>query len=254
MIEAHRVGEAALPIVIDVKRAAETVMDPLIQLQSVTKTYRTGDETLTVLNDVNIAIGAGDFVAVVGPSGSGKSTLADVIGGLDSIDSGTVIVDGMNLGQVGDRALSRYRNQHIGFVFQSFNLQGSYTALENVMLPLVLGGMSTRERRPRAEECLTLVGLSDRLRHRPAQLSGGQMQRVAIARALATKPSIIIADEPTGNLDSARGGEIMDLLRELNQSQGITLIVVTHDMDLARQAHTMLAIQDGVVRQTSRAA
>ena len=229
-------------------------MTTLIELQAVTKTYHTGDEVLTVLNDVNIAIEAGDFVAVVGPSGSGKTTLADVIGGLDGIDSGTVIVDGMDLGKAGDKALSRYRNEQIGFVFQSFNLQGSYTALENVMLPLVLGGMATRERRARAEECLTLVGLSDRLRHRPAQLSGGQLQRVAIARALAPKPSIIIADEPTGNLDSARGTEIMALLRELNATQGITLIVVTHDMDLARQARSVLAIQDGVVTRTQRTA
>jgi putative ABC transport system ATP-binding protein len=227
-------------------------MTPLIQLHEVTKTYRTGDEVLTVLNNVSIAIEAGDFVAVVGPSGSGKTTLADVIGGLDGIDSGTVSVDGIDLGGAGDRALSRYRNGHIGFVFQSFNLQGSYTALENVMLPLVIGGMSTRERRARAQECLNLVGLADRMRHRPAQLSGGQLQRVAIARALAPKPSIIIADEPTGNLDSARGAEIMALLRELNASQGITLIVVTHDLNIASQAATVLEIQDGVVHQTHR--
>jgi putative ABC transport system ATP-binding protein len=227
-------------------------MAPLIQLEDVTKTYRTGDETLTVLNSVNIAIDAGDFVAVVGPSGSGKSTLADVIGGLDGIDSGKVTVDGMDLTRIRDKDLSRYRNEHIGFVFQSFNLQASYTATENVMLPLILGGMSPRERKARAEECLKQVGLADRMRHKPGQLSGGQLQRVAIARALATKPSIIIADEPTGNLDSARGAEIMALLRELN-GQGITLIVVTHDMEQARHASYMLAIQDGVVTQMNGA-
>ena len=226
----------------------------LIQLQAVTKTYRTGDEVLTVLNNVNIAIDAGDFVAVVGPSGSGKSTLADVIGGLDGIDSGKVFVDGTDLTEARDRALSRYRNEHIGFVFQSFNLQATYTAVENVMLPLVLRGMPSRQRRARAEECLNLVGLGDRMRHKPGQLSGGQLQRVAIARALAPKPSIIIADEPTGNLDSARGAEIMGLLIALNRDQAITLIVVTHDMDLARQADYMLAIQDGFVDQMRRSA
>ena len=231
-----------------------TRLEALISLRGVTKTYRTGDEVLTVLNDVNITIDAGDFVAVVGPSGSGKSTLADVIGGLDGVDSGQVVVDGMDLTKIRDKALSQYRSRQVGFVFQSFNLQAHYTALENVMLPLVLQGVPPRERRARAEECLGQVGLTDRMRHRPSQLSGGQMQRVAIARALATKPSILIADEPTGNLDSARGAEIMELLRELNQSQGITLIVVTHDLDLARQARTVLSIQDGVVQQSARAA
>jgi putative ABC transport system ATP-binding protein len=225
---------------------------PGIQLRSVTKTYKTGDEVLKVLNDVNITIESGDFVAVVGPSGSGKSTLADVIGGLDGIDSGTVTVDGVELTKARDKALSRYRNERIGFVFQNFNLQARYTALENVMLPLVLRGTPSRQRRERAEECLKLVGLADRMRHKPSQLSGGQLQRVAIARALATKPSIIIADEPTGNLDSARGAEIMGVLSDLNRSQGITLIVVTHDMEVARQATTVLSIQDGVVRQSQQ--
>jgi putative ABC transport system ATP-binding protein len=158
----------------------------------------------------------------------------------------------MDLTRIRDKELSRYRNEHIGFVFQSFNLQASYTATENVTLPLILGGMSPRERKARAEECLNQVGLGDRMRHKPGQLSGGQLQRVAIARALATKPSIIIADEPTGNLDTARGAEIMAMLRELNQ-QGITLIVVTHDMEQARHANYMLAIQDGVVTQMNGA-
>jgi putative ABC transport system ATP-binding protein len=227
-------------------------MTALIQLRAVTKTYKTGDEVLTVLNNVTISIDSGDFVAVVGPSGSGKTTLADVIGGLDDIDSGEVIVDGMDLTRIRDNALAHYRNQYVGFVFQSFNLQSSYTATENVMLPLVLRGVPARQRRERAEECLTQVGLADRMRHKPGQLSGGQLQRVAIARALAPRPSLIIADEPTGNLDSARGAEIMALLRELNRREGITLIVVTHDMDLARQARSVLSIQDGVVRQLER--
>ena len=184
----------------------------------VTKTYRTGDEVLTVLNDVNITIDAGDFVAVVGPSGSGKSTLADVIGGIDGVDTGEVIVDGMDLAKARDKPLSRYRSQHVGFVFQSFNLQGTYTAAENVMLPLILQGIPPRRRKARAEECLKLVGLGDRMRHKPGRLSGGQLQRVAIARALATKPSIIIADEPTGNLDSSRGAEIIGVLRAQQHS------------------------------------
>jgi putative ABC transport system ATP-binding protein len=229
-------------------------MTALIELRGVTKTYRTGDEVLTVLNDVNLNIQAGDFVAVVGPSGSGKSTLADVIGGIDGVDRGKVIVDGMDLTKARDKPLSRYRSRHVGFVFQSFNLQGTYTATENVMLPLILQGIPPRRRKARAEECLKLVGLADRMRHKPGQLSGGQLQRVAIARALATKPSIIIADEPTGNLDSARGAEIISVLRELNNNQGITLIVVTHDPNVAAQAHTVFAIQDGVVREQTRAA
>jgi len=186
----------------------------------------------------------GEFVAITGPSGSGKSTLANIIGGLDRPSEGSVVVDGADLSHTRDRALSDYRNHHIGFIFQSFNLQGSSTALENVMLPLIFARMKPAERKARATECLQAVGLGDRMKHKPSQLSGGQRQRVAIARALAVKPSIIIADEPTGNLDSARGEEIMKLLKDLNK-QGMTLLMITHDMNLAREASRIITIHDG---------
>jgi putative ABC transport system ATP-binding protein len=219
-------------------------MPTLIDLQNITKTYHLGGETLNALDSVSFNVQAGEFVAITGPSGSGKSTLANIIGGLDRPTSGTVVVEGNDLSHVNDRKLSEYRNKHVGFVFQSFNLQGTQTALENVALPLVFARMKAKERKARASECLRAVGLSDRLKHRPNQLSGGQRQRVAIARALAVKPNIIIADEPTGNLDSARGEEIMKLLHELNK-QGMTLLVITHDMTIARQAGRIIQIHDG---------
>jgi putative ABC transport system ATP-binding protein len=216
----------------------------VIELRNVTKTYKLGDEVLNALDKVNFSVQAGDFVAIVGPSGSGKSTLANIIGGLDQPTDGVVVVDDNDLSHVKDSKMSEYRNKHIGFVFQSFNLQGTQTALENVMLPLVFARMKSKDRKARAKECLEAVGLGDRLKHKPSQLSGGQRQRVAIARALAVKPSIIIADEPTGNLDSARGEEIMKLLKDLNKD-GITLIVITHDLAVAKQASRTVQIHDG---------
>lgn len=219
-------------------------MAALIELKNITKTYKLGDEVLNALDDVSFSVQPGDFVAITGPSGSGKSTLANIIGGLDKPTSGAVLVDGDDLSHVRDGKLSEYRNSHIGFVFQSFNLQGTQTAVENVMLPLVFARMKPKERKARAIECLEAVGLGDRLKHKPSQLSGGQRQRVAIARALAIKPSIIIADEPTGNLDSARGEEIMRLLKDLNK-QGITLIIITHDQSVAKQASRIVQIHDG---------
>jgi putative ABC transport system ATP-binding protein len=222
-------------------------MTPIIELTKVTKTYKLGDEVLHALDGVDLTLGRGECVAIIGTSGSGKSTLANIIGGLDTPSSGIVVVDGQDLSHIRDGQLATYRNRHIGFVFQSFNLQGTNTALENVMLPLVLAKMKPKERRARAAECLEMVGLGDRSKHKPSQLSGGQRQRVAIARALAVQPSIIIADEPTGNLDSARGEEIMTLLRGLNQ-QGITLLVITHDGNIARQSGRIVEISDGKLR------
>jgi putative ABC transport system ATP-binding protein len=219
-------------------------MPTLIQLKNVTKTYKLGDEILNALDNVSVSINGGDFVAIVGPSGSGKSTLANIIGGLDRPTTGSVVVGENDLSRVRDGRLSEYRNHNIGFVFQSFNLTGTQTALENVMLPLVFARMKPKERKVRAAECLKAVGLEDRMKHRPSQLSGGQRQRVAIARALAIKPSIIIADEPTGNLDSARGEEIMKLLKNLNK-EGITLLIITHDSTIARQAGRVVQIHDG---------
>jgi putative ABC transport system ATP-binding protein len=213
-------------------------------LKNVTKTFKLGDETLNALSNVNLTINQGDFLAIVGPSGSGKSTLANLIGGLDRPTAGTIVVDGQDLSKARDSKLSAYRNSHIGYVFQSFNLQARSTALDNVMLPLIFAKMKSHERKVRALECLKAVGLGDRVNHKPSQLSGGQRQRVAIARALAPKPMLIIADEPTGNLDTARGAEIMKLLHDLNK-EGITLIVITHDLNIARQAKRVVTIQDG---------
>lgn len=219
---------------------------PVIELQGVTRTYKLGDETLKALDDVSFKVLPGEFIAITGPSGSGKSTLANVIGGLDTPTSGTVMVDGQDLSHTRDSQLSSYRNQHIGFIFQSFNLQGTNTALENVMLPLVFSRMKNKARKARSKECLEAVGLGDRMQHKPGQLSGGQRQRVAIARALAGNPKIIIADEPTGNLDSAKGQEIMKLLGDLNK-QGITLLIITHDPSIAKQAHRIVEIHDGKI-------
>lgn len=219
-------------------------MSALVEIKHLTKTYTLGDEVLNALDNITCTIQAGEFIAITGPSGSGKSTLANIIGGLDRPTSGTILVGGSDLSHTHDRQLSAYRNGHVGFVFQSFNLQSNQTALENVILPLVFAKMKPKERKLRAKECLEAVGLGDRLNHKPTQLSGGQRQRVAIARALAVKPSIILADEPTGNLDSARGDEIMKLLKDLNK-QGITLIVITHDMSIARQADRVIQIKDG---------
>lgn len=219
-------------------------MPALIEIKSLTKIYRLGDETLHALDDVNVTIESGEFVAITGPSGSGKTTLANIIGGLDRPTSGQVLVDGTDLSRMRDSKLSAYRNRYIGFVFQSFNLQGTQTALENVALPLVFAKVAPKVRKARAIACLEAVGLGDRLKHRPHQLSGGQRQRVAIARALAGEPKIVIADEPTGNLDSQRGQEIMKLLRDLNK-QGITLLVITHDSNVARQAGRIIQIHDG---------
>ena len=221
-----------------------------IDCSKVTKVYRLGDEVVNALDGVTLTIERGEYVAIAGPSGSGKSTLANVIGGLDHPDSGTVTVDGIDLSRARDKQLSAYRNSHIGFVFQSFNLQNHETALENVISPLVLGGVGSRkQRKQRGLAALAKVGLSDRANHKPTQLSGGQRQRVAIARALVNDPAIVIADEPTGNLDSARGVDVMDELARLNREEGITLIVITHDADVAEQADRVLTIRDGRVTE-----
>lgn len=223
-------------------------MTPIITLQAVNKMYRLGDETLYALRDFNLSIQKGEFLAIIGPSGSGKSTLANLIGGLDAPSSGVITVEGKNIARMRDSALSDYRNKHIGFIFQSFNLQGTKTALHNVMVPLIFAGMGPRKRKKRAEFCLQQVGLADRMKHKPGQLSGGQRQRVAVARALANEPDILIADEPTGNLDSKHGAEIMTILRDLHK-QGITIIIITHDAKIAEQADRVIEIRDGQLVQ-----
>ncbi len=217
----------------------------MIELKSVTRTYKMGDQEIHALDGVDLAIAAGEFVAVMGPSGSGKSTLLHVVGGLDTHTSGQVLVDGQDLRQASDRELSTFRNQRVGFVFQTFNLQPTYTALENVALPLVFGRVAPKERRARAQSALEAVGLSDRLGHRPAQLSGGEQQRVAIARALVTDPAFILADEPTGNLDTATSREIIRLLDQLHQERGITVVLATHDPEMAALADRKIGLRDG---------
>lgn len=218
----------------------------LIECSGLTKTYTLGDEVVHALDGVSLSIEHGDFVAICGPSGSGKSTLANMIGGLDQPDNGSVVVNGNDLAKAKDKELAAYRNANIGFVFQSFNLQTHETALENVMSPLVIGGVgSKRERRAKAMAALDKMGLGDRANHKPSQLSGGQRQRVAIARALVNEPNVVIADEPTGNLDSQRGSAVMDELARLNRDDGITLLIITHDLNIARRAKRVLNIVDG---------
>lgn len=220
----------------------------MIELKSVTKVYELGGEKIFALDDVNLNIDEGGFIAIIGPSGSGKSTLANIIGGLDTPDSGMILVDRENISELSDEEISHYRNQKIGFIFQTFNLQPTYTALENVMIPLMLARVPLKERKKQAATCLKAVGLENRMNHLPSQLSGGQRQRVCIARALANHPQIIIADEPTGNLDSKKGAEIMDLLKSLNKDNGITLIVITHDQHVAKEAAKIITLKDGQIK------
>lgn len=219
----------------------------MIKLEKVNKVYELGGEKIYALDNVSLEIAPGEFVAVMGPSGSGKSTLANVIGGLDSPDSGRITVGDQEITKIRDKALSTYRNKKVGFVFQTFNLHSGYTAWENVMIPLVFTGMRSSKRRKKAKQCLQAVGLGDRMKHKPGQLSGGQRQRVSIARALANDPEIIIADEPTGNLDTKKGGEIIDLLKKLNAEKDVILIAITHDSAIARQAGRIINIKDGRV-------
>jgi putative ABC transport system ATP-binding protein len=217
----------------------------MIELESVTRIYRMGSQEIRALDQVDLTIADAEFVAVVGPSGSGKSTLLHVVGGLDTPTSGQVRVDGQDLAKARDRELASFRNERVGFVFQTFNLQPTYTALENVALPLVFAKVPPRERSERAQAALAAVGLGDRIRHKPAEMSGGERQRVAIARALVTDPAYILADEPTGNLDTATSREIVALLDRLHGERGITVLLVTHDVEMAAFADRQIALRDG---------
>ncbi|MFM8915781.1 MAG: ABC transporter ATP-binding protein [Candidatus Limnocylindrus sp.] len=224
-----------------------------VQCSGLKKTYTVGDEEVKALDNVSLTVEKGDFIAICGPSGSGQSTLANVIGGLDQPDQGSVMVDGIDLAQAKDKTLSEYRNSHIGFVFLSFNLQAHESALENVISPLTIGGVGKKkERRERGMKALERVGLADRAQHKPTQLSGGQRQRVAIARALVNDPQLIIADEPTGNLDSSRGADVINELKRLN-AEGITLIIITHDASVAAQAKRIIEIKDGRITEKAGA-
>lgn len=218
----------------------------MIEVKNVYKTYKMGKEELTVLNDVNIKIESGEFVAIVGHSGSGKSTLMNLIGGLDRPSNGIIEIDGQDISKLKDKHMAKYRNEKIGFVFQSFNLEPTLTALENVMMPLMFSGVREKKRKLMAAEALKLVGLQDRMKHKPTEMSGGQRQRVSIARALANDAKIILADEPTGNLDSKTGNNIMNLLKSLKE-KGYTIIMVTHNMEEAKNADRIIRIKDGMI-------
>ncbi len=221
---------------------------PVIELRDVTKIYHVGGEEVRALDGASLTIRQGEYVSIIGPSGSGKSTLMNIIGCLDEADSGTYLLDGREIEHYSERALARIRNQKIGFVFQSFNLLSRMTAEGNVVLPLVYQGIGRSKRIARARAALERVGLSDRAGHRPTELSGGQQQRVAIARALVTDPSLILADEPTGNLDSATGEEIMRLFEGLH-GEGRTLVLITHNEEIAGRAGRCIRIRDGKVTE-----
>lgn len=222
-------------------------VEPLIIVDGVAKEYVRGSERISVLRSVNLAIAAGDFVALIGPSGSGKTTLLNLIAGLDRPARGRVLFDGLEISKLDETQLAHWRTNCIGFVFQFFHLIPVLTAYENVELPLLLLKLSARRRREQVLRALDLVGLSHRLRHRPGQLSGGEQQRVGIARALATDPKLIVADEPTGDLDSVKSGEILDLLQSLQEELEKTILLVTHDPVAAARARRVLRIDKGVL-------
>ena len=224
---------------------------PLIEVESIQKVYRMGDVDVHALRDVSLSIAEGESVAVMGPSGSGKSTLMNILGCLDRPTAGTYRLLGEEVSQMDRNALARLRNRTLGFVFQSFNLLPRTSAVENVELPMLYAGVGGRERHQRSREALERVGLGDRLHHHPNQMSGGQQQRVAIARALVTQPRLMVADEPTGNLDSRTSVEIMALFQELGRS-GITLLLVTHEPDIARYASRVVVMRDGRVQSDRR--
>jgi len=218
----------------------------MITLDSISKVYRTKEIETVALDNVNLSIDKGEFVSIMGPSGCGKSTLLNIIGLLDTPTSGTVTINDTDVAAMNDKQLSAFRNRTIGFVFQSFHLINSLNVVDNVEIPLIYrGGISASERSKRVREVLDRVGLSHRLRHMPSQLSGGQCQRVAIARAIAGNPEIILADEPTGNLDSKMGAEVMELLHSLNKDDGRTIVMVTHNEDQARQTSRIIRFFDG---------
>lgn len=220
---------------------------PIIRLVNVWKTYYMGDAVVNALSGVNLTINKGEFVAIMGPSGSGKSTLMNQVGCLDIPSKGEVYLDGQDIAHLTESNLAQIRGQKIGFIFQKFNLIPTLTAKENVMLPMIFQNMGAEEREDRAEAFLKLVNLQDRMDHRPGELSGGQQQRVAIARSLANEPEVILADEPTGNLDSKTGSTVMDFLRDLHKNKGTTIIMVTHDSHVAKNADRIEYLKDGQI-------
>lgn len=229
------------------------MMDVIINAENLRKTYKMGDNIVKAVDGVTLSVFNGEYLVIMGPSGSGKTTLMHLMGCLDKPDSGEIYLAGQRVSKLNDRDLAKVRNKMIGFVFQQFNLLPRLTALENVELPMIYAGVPRTIRRNRAKELLTMVGLAERMEHRPTQLSGGQMQRVAIARALANEPQIILADEPTGNLDSKSGEEILKIFSDLH-SNGLTIIVVTHDPEVAENGERVIHMKDGkIVSQEVRA-
>ena len=218
----------------------------MIQLQGISKVYNMGEVDVTALSGIDIRVDRREFISVMGPSGSGKSTLLHLLGALDSPTSGTYLLEGENIGDLDDREMSRIRNRHFGFIFQSYNLFSELTAFENVMVPMTYGGVRSAEKKSRGDELLASVGMSHRMHHFPGQLSGGEQQRVAIARALANRPTLLLADEPTGNLASKQGREILEILRGLND-EGMTIVMVTHDPLVGSYAKRLIALKDGSI-------
>jgi putative ABC transport system ATP-binding protein len=225
----------------------ENTSDPIVRVRSLSKVYRQGDIDVTALDAVSVDIFPGEFVVLMGPSGSGKSTLLHLVAGIDRPTSGDVLVQGINVGNLDESDLAEWRNQYVGFVFQSFNLIPVLTAAENVELPLLLTRLGRRERRMQVEAALTLVGLADRMHHRPDQLSGGQQQRVAIARALVTDPVLVVADEPTGNLDAKSATDVLEMLQSLARDAGKTVIMVTHDPKAAAYGTRSIHLEKGAI-------
>lgn len=226
-------------------------MNALIDLKNITKEYQRGTESLRILNDISLSVTTGDFVAIVGPSGSGKSTLMNTIGLLDVPTSGSYHLDGVATEKMSDNQLAEFRNKKIGFIFQQFNLLPRLNAIENVELPMIYAGITKKVRRERAQEMLELLGMGERGHHKPSELSGGQQQRVAIARALSISPSLLLADEPTGALDSKTGNEVLELMIKLND-QGNTIVLITHDNHIAENARRVISIRDGVIFKDER--
>jgi len=224
---------------------------PLIEVSGMTHGYIMAGEHMTVLKDLSFTIDFGEFVAIIGPSGSGKSTLMNMLGCLDVSNEGSYLLDGQEVRKLSDNKLAAIRNEKIGFIFQNFNLLSKLSAIENVELPLIYRGLSHRERKQLAHEALVRVGLEDRMHHRPSELSGGQQQRVAIARAMAGSPPILLADEPTGALDTKTGREVLQMIKDLNK-QGHTIILITHDLEIAKQAKRIIRIQDGMLVEDRR--
>ncbi len=225
--------------------------EKVIEIENIEKNYQVGTQIVRALRGVTTSIDRGDYVAIMGPSGSGKSTLMNIIGALDTPSVGDYVLNGTNVSLLSDEKLAEIRNKEIGFVFQTFNLLQQYDAIENVMLPLVYSGVQKTERIERAKAALTKVGLEDRMDHKPNELSGGQRQRVAVARALINNPSIILADEPTGNLDTKTSIDIMRLFNEIH-AQGNTIVLVTHEEDIAQHAHRIIRLRDGMIEIDER--